>query len=126
MWSDSFRAEERAALVPGPVETALSWLAAAVGLVVLVAEVVFSIIVVSQVLSSRRGSWGATLLSVLLGVLGPYGTLLAWRSRRYAAMAPPRRAAATAGTAVALGLVAIAWLVLIHTSQKEHGILIPF
>jgi cytochrome bd-type quinol oxidase subunit 2 len=126
MWSDSFRAEERAAIAPGPLETTLSWLAVVVGVAVLVAEVVLSVVVTTQTLTSRTRSWWMALLSVFLGVLGPYGSTLAWRSRRYSAMALPRRAAATAGTAVALGAVCLAWLVLIHTSQHGHSNLLPF
>ena len=92
----------------------------------LVAEVALSIVVTTHALTSRRASWGMALLSVFLGVLGPYGSTMAWRSRRYAAKALPRRAAATAFTAVALGAMALAWLVLIHTSQNGHAPLLPF
>ena len=125
MWSDSFRAEERAALGPGRLEPVGSALAAIAGLAALVLEVVISVAVTTHNLTTRTGSWPLGLLAIALGALGPYGTAVSWRSRRNAGKPAPRRVAATALVALSLGCLALAWLLLIRTAQS-HPALLPF
>ena len=125
MWSDSFRAEERAALVPGRLDTLLSSLAATAGAAALAFEVVMSVAVTTHDLTTRNASWPLGLLAIALGALGPYGTAAAWRSRRNADKPVARRVAAAAVVALSLGCLALAWLLLIRTSQS-HPALLPF
>lgn len=125
MWSDSYRAEERAALGPGRLEALASSLAATAGLAVLAFEVVMSVAVTTRNLTTRTGSWPLGLLAVGLGALGPYGTGAAWRSRRNVDKPLARRVTAAAVVAVTLGCLALAWLLLIRTSQS-HPALLPF
>jgi hypothetical protein len=89
-------------------------LVALAGLAALVGELVLSVQVISQDLTLRRGgSAFVAVAAVVLGVVGPYSSILAWRSR---ADATPglRRVTATALVAFAVGAVAIGWLFLIH------------
>ena len=123
MWSDSFRAEERAALGPGRLEVPLSSAAGAVALAALALEVVLSIEVTTRALTTRSGSWALGLLAVGLGAVGPYGAVAAWRSRRNLGKPVARRVVTTAVVAVALGCMAVAWLLLIRTSQAHQPLL---
>ena len=125
MWSDSFRAEERAALGPGRLEVPLSSVAAVVGVAALAFEIVLSVEVTTRALTTRSGSWGIGLLAVGLGAVGPYGAAAGWRSPRNADKPFTRRIVTTAVVAVALGCVAVAWLLLIRTAQA-HQPLLPF
>ena len=125
MWSDSFRAEERAALGPGRLEPLGSALAATAGLAALASEVVMSVAVTTRDLTTRTGSWPLGLLAIALGALGPYGTAVAWRSRRNIGKPATRRVTAAAVVAMSLGCLALAWLLLIRTGQSNHPLL-PF
>src|SRR5579862_8333442 len=103
MWSDSFQAEERAALGSGRLEGPLSALAAALGLAALAFEVVMSLEVTTHDLTTRSGSWPMGIVAIALGALGPYGTAAGWRSRWNVGKPLPQRVVGTAVVAVTLG-----------------------
>ncbi len=118
MWSDSFRAEERQTRA-GRGHVALSVTVAGSGLIALVAEVVFATQVAGDALS-RSGWWPVGLVSIGLGLVGPYATLLTWRARSNAIKEPHHRLTAAGLVAVVTGLVALSWLDLIHHSLPPN------
>ena len=116
MWSERFEAEERARRRLSGSERGVAVAAVCLGAVALAGEAVFSVQVTSQEFASREGSWPMGIVTLLLGLVGPYGAILAWRSRRSAGRPIGRRALTASVVAVVGGAVAIAWLLLIHSS----------
>lgn len=114
MWSDSYSAEERGAHAGRAGRTAPAVAVAVAGLLALAAEVVFSVQIAGDAMSSP-GWWPVGLVSIGLGIGGPYASLLAWRMRTNATKPPRRRLTATGLVAVVAGLVALAWLLLIRS-----------
>lgn len=123
MWSESFQGEERAVRRRTPGETALSVAAGLVALCALGGEVVLSVQVTSDEFTSRAGSGVLGFISLLLGLVGPYAAILAWRADRNRARPPLRRGATTAVVAACAAGVAIAWLLLIRSSIHQLRVL---
>lgn len=124
MWSQTFDAEERAGGRSVTVGSAQALLAVVLGGAILIAEVVLSLQVTSREVTVRGGSWALGLLSLALGFLGPYAVIVAWRARPDDARSPVQRGLASGIAATVAGGMAIAWLLLIHSSL--HPKLLPF
>lgn len=123
MWSESFHRDERARTRPPGVDRAIAVAAACTGLAALGGEIVLSVQVASEEFTSRGGSSLLGALSLLLGLLGPYAAILAWRASFNRARPAARRAAMTSLVAACAGAVAIAWLLLIHSSLHRPPVL---
>jgi cytochrome bd-type quinol oxidase subunit 2 len=123
MWSESFHGEERDRRRLRGSDRAVAVAAVCLAMAALGGEIVFSVQVTSQEFASREGSWPMGIVSLLLGLVGPYATILAWRNRRNAARPKLRRTTTAAAVAVVGGAVAIAWLLLIHSSLHRPPLL---
>ena len=114
MWSEGFRLEERAARPPTAVETVVAWAIAVAASAMGVAEVVLSVLVTSEQLTSRAGSTGIGLLAIGLGFIGPYTALLSWRSAATAGKPVMARMTGAALVGFGVAAMAVAWLLLLH------------
>lgn len=123
MWSESFQGEERARRGLKRSERALAVAVACLAVAALGGEIILSVQVTSQEFTSRGGSWPMGVLGLLLGLVGPYTALLAWRSRRNAVQLPVRRTITASVVAVVGGTLAIAWLLLIHSSLHRPPVI---
>ncbi|MDE3085950.1 MAG: hypothetical protein KGJ77_04210 [Acidobacteriota bacterium] len=123
MWSESFHGDERAGRRPSGGDRVVAVGAACAGLAAIGGEIVLSVQVVSEEFTSRGGSWLLGVVSLFLGLLGPYAAISAWRARRNLSRPIVRRAAMTSLVAACTGALAIAWLLLIHSSLHRPPVL---
>ena len=116
MWSEGFAAEERASRPCG-----MGFLVAALSTAVLAGgavatEVVFSVQMAGRELSVRGGSWAIGLLSLGLGFAGPYAAIRIWRSPSRIEEQMLRWVGRMALVTLTVAGLALAWLLLIHST----------
>ena len=119
MWSEHFAAEERSALPPTSALVLVTLSGAILAACAIVAEVLFSVQVTSREVSIRGGSILVAVVSLGLGFAGPYASIRMWRAPS-AGEDRIRRLGHSALVAFVVAAVALAWLLLIHTTQR-HG-----
>lgn len=115
MWSEGFRFEEQMARRAKPLDLYLAWGAGLAAAAALATEVVMSIVVTSEQLTSQTGSAGMGLLAIGLGFVGPYSSLLAWRAATSAGHPQLTRIRTTALVGFGVAAMAVAWLLLLHS-----------
>lgn len=113
MWSETFEREEREARRPGPLDVPVRLVLLLLALAALGAEVVMSVQITSQEFTARNGSVLQGLVAMFLGFAGPYATMVAWRSTGEPGRPVPGQLPRTALTALVVGAMAIAWLILV-------------
>ncbi|HLX89142.1 MAG TPA: hypothetical protein VKR22_11885 [Acidimicrobiales bacterium] len=118
MWSEGFQLEERAARRATTMDSVVAWVASVSAAGAVIAEVVFSLLVTSEQLSSRTGSAGIGLVGIALGFAGPYASLLAWRAATSAGKPMLARVTSTAWVAFGIAAIALAWLLLLHSFNR--------
>ncbi|HXY45185.1 MAG TPA: hypothetical protein VEH29_13435 [Acidimicrobiales bacterium] len=119
MWSEHFAAEERSALPPTTALVFVTLSGALLAACAIVAEILFSIQVTSREVSIRGGSILVVVVSLGLGFAGPYASICMWRAPS-GGDSRLRRLGHGALVAFVVAAVALAWLLLIHTTQR-HG-----
>lgn len=123
-WSESFGADERAGRRLGAAGPVLAVAAVVLGGAGVAGDVVLSVDMTSQELTSRAGSWVLGFVAVALGLLGPYASILAWRARANASRPLLRRVLTTGIVAAVAGGVAVGWLLLIRSSLHPKPLII--
>jgi hypothetical protein len=120
MWSEGFAAEERAARTPGRAALLAACGGGVLAACAIVAEILFSIELTSQEVTARGGSWVLAVLALGLGFAGPYAAILAWRAPRQTDNAVVRRLSSLELVVITVAAVALAWLLLLHSSLQSH------
>ena len=115
VWSDNFQAEEHAARRRTGLDVVLAWVACLATAGALLTEIGYSVLVTSEQLTSRGGSAGTGLIAIGLGFVGPYAGLLSWRAATTAGKPPRARLMGTALVAFGVAVLAVAWLIFLHS-----------
>jgi H+/Cl- antiporter ClcA len=117
MWSDDYRSYNLARAVAGPRDVVLALGVGVVGLLVIVAELVLAVQVITEEFTSLRGSWLMALVGIVLGIAGPASSRWRIGARPLEAQPWPRKVLSTGLMASVVGVIAVAWLLLIKSSM---------
>lgn len=120
MWSERFAADERASRPTSIVFSVVAVSGVALAGCALLADVIFAVLVAGRELTTRGGSWVVGLLSLGLGFAGPYAAIRMWWSPSGADERMLRRVARVASVTLTVAVLALAWLLLIHSGQRPQ------